>query len=224
MSQFRNPKESNPLKHIQDLTILPDIKPNIEMEVQPKVDILIEEKPISAEDVYGAGIKKDIAESNAPEIPVPRQSGIGTGRRGKDKTKRKKKVMSESQLEALAKGRAKSRETRAATKIARATIMNEAKAKFEASKVIAKPAPVEKLDYDTFSKYMDQYSEKKKKKHWVNSVEPHPNKIINPRLRPTPPQSKPKPLPPQLQKWNGNITQYQIHKKLKGNNRWNYGI
>jgi len=226
MSQFRNPKESNPLKHIQDLTILPDIKPNIIMEVEPKVDIILEEKPISAEDVYGAGISKDTIESNTPEpvveISIPKKRG-----RGKDKIKRKKKIMTEVHLEALVRGRATSQANRTNTAIKKKAVVKKALENFatkNATPKIEKPIPVEKLDYNTFSKYMNQYEDSRKKKHWVRSTEPHPNKVINPRLRPTPPQSKPQVLPKQIQSWNGNIIQYQTHAKKKGNGRWNYGI
>ena len=89
------------------------------------------------------------------------------------------------------------------------------------------PAPVknEKLDYDTFSNYMDQYEEKRKKKH-STTREPHPNKIINARHRPIAPQSKPRPIPrqPKVAKWTGNIGSFAQHQKAGGNGRWNYGV
>jgi len=226
MSQFRNPKESNPLKHIQDLTILPDIKPNIVMEVEAKVDIELEEKPISPEDIYGAGISKDTIESNTPEpcvdISIPKKRG-----RGKDKIKRKKKVMTEVHLEALVRGRKTSQANRTNTANQKKKVVKEALenlATKNATPKIDKPKPAEKLDYETFSRYMNKYVETRKQKHWVKSSETHPNKVINPRLRPVPPISKPQILPKQIQSWNGNISQYQVHKKGRNNSRWQYGI
>ena len=85
------------------------------------------------------------------------------------------------------------------------------------------PAPKAntKLDYDTFSNYMDMYEEKRSKKKHSNTTQPHPNKVINSRLRPIPPTSKPRPIP-KIANWTGNASSYAQHKT--GGGRWNYGI
>ncbi len=136
-------------------------------------------------------------------------------KRGKDKKKRKKKVLTQSQLDGLAKGRAKSIETRRKKR--------EEKLDKKANRrvaTMAAPVPNTKLDYDTFSSYMDMYEEKRKKKH-SNTKEPHPNKVINTRMRPMPPPSKPRPQQ-RIANWTGAASTYAQHKT--GGGRWNYGI
>ena len=93
------------------------------------------------------------------------------GKRGKDKAKRKQKVMSQAQLDALARGRAKSlakrKEKSAAKKQPVKQVIKEMKPKKSKPvniPVMPKPTPHTKLDYDTFSSYMTQYDEARKKK------------------------------------------------------------
>tara|TARA_R110000803_G_scaffold73109_4_gene136873 strand:- start:2411 stop:3103 length:693 start_codon:yes stop_codon:yes gene_type:complete len=230
MSQNRLPEISDPLKHITDLSIRPDIKPeeNVQMEIETIVNVVPEQK-VDSKSVFGKefpkkteedGITKDEMVNDGPELPAsPKAVKRGQGKRGKDKKKRAKKVMTESQLAALAAGRKRSLEKR------------QAKAKAKSNPIpiptptIAKPRPAEKLDYSTFSNYMDMYEETKKKKNYSKNSEPHPNKIINERHRPAPPRSQPRiaPKPKKALKWTGNITAYQTHKKSV-NSRWNYGI
>tara|TARA_R100001369_G_scaffold90844_3_gene130574 strand:- start:361 stop:1053 length:693 start_codon:yes stop_codon:yes gene_type:complete len=230
MSKTRLPTISDPLKHIKDLTIHQNIKPpeNITMEVEQITPVVVEE-PVNSKAVFGRtiekpGIVKDEISSTVPDIMA--EEPRGQGKRGKDKAKRKKKVMSEKQLSALAKGRANSLAKRQAKKAQKLAPIKEV------VPAMPKPAPAEKLDYSTFSNYMDMYEEKKKKKHY-SSTQPHPNKIINEIHRPTPPRSKPqviprtKPVPipraPALMNWNGNINNFRTNKQV-GKSRWNYGI
>ncbi len=224
MSQNRLPEIKDPLAQIANLAINPQIIPeqNVKMEIKNVVEEIPIE-PVTSKSVFGKefkkdeapGVKEDVMVNESVELPM---EPTGQGKRGKDKKKRKKKVMSEKQLAALAEGRKRSLEKRQA----------KAKAKKETkSKPIPempKPKPAEKLDYNTFSTYMNMYEDSKKKKY-STSTEPHPNKVINERHRPTPPRSKPRPIPkaPQVMNWNGNISAYQTHKKGKST-RWNYGI
>tara|TARA_R110000765_G_scaffold326549_1_gene417834 strand:+ start:288 stop:950 length:663 start_codon:yes stop_codon:yes gene_type:complete len=220
MSQMRLPKVTNPLADIQNLAIIKDIKPteNIKMEMETIVNVVPEE-PVSSKDVFG--VKKDKPEY--AEEPVKVEEVTGQGKRGKDKKKRKKKVMSEKQLAALAAGRIKSLEKR------RAKSKKAAAPTPEPVPEIEKPVKAEKLDYNTFSNYMNMYEETKKKKNYSKNSEPHPNKVINERHRPQPPQSAPRIIPkpkpaPSMMRWNGNISAFTSHKKTSKSNRWNYGI
>jgi hypothetical protein len=224
MSQNRLPEIKDPLAQIANLAINPMIKPedpNIKMEIKNVVEE-IHEEPVNSEMVFGKkppGVSKD--EMVNESLPVPEESNAikkGQGKRGKDKKKRKKKVMSEAQLASLAKGRAASLAKRQAKAQSRTTPVSAP------IPIIAPPQKAQALDYSTFSNYMDMYEEKKKKKY-STSTQPHPNKVINERHRPTPPRSKPRPQPkqPSLMNWNGNISAYQSHKKT-GKSRWNYGI
>jgi len=223
MSQTRLPTISDPLAQIANLAINPTIKeePNVKLEIKNVIEVKPPE-PVTSKTVFGKELKKgvkadEIVIDEAIELPL---ETAGQGKRGKDKKKRKKKVMSEAQLAALAKGRAKSLEKR------------QAKAKSKKNPTVTqppempKPTPAEKLDYSTFSNYMNMYEDSKRKKH-STSTQPHPNKVINERHRPTPPRSKPQPIPqpkaPEMMRWNGNVSAYASHKRSK-QSRWNYGI
>lgn len=201
MSQIRLPKNADPVGDLCKLNIVPEIIPEVENIVHEVVERAVEPK-----DVFGKDLtKKDEIVSN---VPLPIEVQTGQGKRGKDKVKRKKKVMSQAQLDALALGRERSRAKRSAKKDGRRT------------KIIEKPVPHTKLDYETFSSYMDMYEDKKKTKH-STSRQPHPNKIINERLRPLPPTSLPKTLPKKIMKWKGTATSYQTNTKY-GGGRWNF--
>jgi hypothetical protein len=227
MSQMRLPKIKDPLGdlNLPDLSILPEI---VREEEQEEVE---EEEIVTHKDVFGEKknkkinpVKKDKIINDMPE-PITK-----VGKRGKDKAKRKKKVMSQAQLDALARGRAKSlakrKEKSAAKKQPVKQVIKEMKPKKSKPvniPVMPKPTPHTKLDYDTFSSYMTQYDEARKKKQNTSS-QPHPNKIINERHRPTPPQSLPNPLPKQKPvTWKGTSSVFAQYKKGNGG-RWNYGI
>lgn len=214
MSQNRLPTIKDPLADLA-------IKPMEEIEEQVEViQQEIQEPPVGATDVFGKEFKKkniklekkeivkDEIKDNLPNSLQTIEEEVPQKRRGKDKVKRKKKVMSQSQLDALARGRAKSLATRQA----------KAAGKTKKAEPIKMPAPEKntKLDYDTFSNYMDMYEEKRKKKH-STSKNPHPNRVINQRHRPVAPPSKPR-----VAKWTGNIGSFAQHKT--GGGRWNYGI
>jgi len=202
MSQTRLPEQRNPLEDIEDLTKQPDltIKPipeDFDNEVLPDV-----EEKITAEDVFGLNEENIKLEKNdgivedkmTDNIPTPKKQ---VGKRGKDKQPRKKRQPTKAQLLALEKGRVKSLEIRR-------------------NKIVEKmppPQPAAKLDYSTFSSYMDMYEDSRKKKH-STSKEPHPNKVIEEIHRPIPPKSKPNPVPRMLN-WTGG----QIRET-----RWNYGF
>jgi len=218
MSQNRLPEVKDPLA---DLAIKPM------EEIEEEVEIIqqeIQEPPVGANDVFGKDFKKkniklekkeikeDEIKDNLPNSLQTELKEVPQRRRGKDKVKRKKKVMSQSQLDALARGRAKSLATRQAKAAG--------KKKAEKPKMAA-PQKNTKLSYDDFSNYMDMYEEKRKKKH-STSKEPHPNKIINPRHRPLAPPSQPRQPPKRVAKWTGNIGSFAQHKT--GGGRWNYGI
>jgi len=206
MSQTRLPEQRNPLEDIENLTVEPDltIKPipeDFDNEVLPNV-----EEKITAEDVFGLqqeniklekedGIVEDKMTDN---IPVPKKQ---IGKRGKDKQPRKKRQPTKSQLLALEKGRAKSLEIRRNKKVQKT--------------VMPPPEPAAKLDYSTFSNYMDMYEESRKKKH-STSKEPHPNKVIEEIHRPIPPKSKPNPVA-RMMNWTGGQSKFR-------ETRWNYGF
>ena len=222
MSQNRLPEIKDPLAQIANLAINPQIIPeeHVKMEIKNVVEEIPEE-PVNSEMVFGKpGVSKDKMVNES--LPVPEEGNAvkkGQGKRGKDKKKRKKKVMSEAQLASLAKGRAAS----LAKRQAKAQAKSEPKS--APIPIIAPPVKAQALDYSTFSNYMDMYEEKKKKKY-STSTQPHPNKVINERHRPTPPRSAPRIQPkqaPSMMNWNGNISAYQSHKKT-GKSRWNYGI
>tara|TARA_R110000744_G_scaffold101612_1_gene195856 strand:+ start:867 stop:1541 length:675 start_codon:yes stop_codon:yes gene_type:complete len=224
MSKNRLPEIKDPLKEIANLAINPAIKetPNISMEVKNIVE-KVPEIAVTGDMVFGKrenppGVVEDVMVNESLDLPLETK---GQGKRGRDKKKRKKKVMTESQLAALAEGRKRSLEKRQAKAVSRKALKNSPKTPVPE---MPKPTPHQKLDYSTFSNYMDMYEDSKKKKY-STSTQPHPNKVINERHRPTPPRSLPKPIPkaPQVMKWNGNISAYQTHKKSK-NSRWNYGI
>jgi len=122
-------------------------------------------------------------------------------KRGKDKQPRKKRQPTKSQLLALEKGRAKSLEIRRNKKVQKT--------------VMPPPEPAAKLDYSTFSNYMDMYEESRKKKH-STSKEPHPNKVIEEIHRPIPPKSKPNPVA-RMMNWTGGQSKFR-------ETRWNYGF
>lgn len=225
MSQNRLPEIKDPLAEIANLAINPAIKEeNINLEIK-NVVAEIPEEPVTSAMVFGKkpppGVKEDVMVNES--IPVPEEGNAvkkGQGKRGKDKKKRKKKVMSEAQLASLAKGRAAS----LAKRQAKAQAKKEPTPQSAPIPIIPPPVKAQALDYSTFSNYMDMYEEKKKKKY-STSTQPHPNKVINERHRPTPPRSKPRPQPkqPALMNWNGNISAYSSYKKA-GKSRWNYGI
>lgn len=232
MSSHKLIKTSDPLASIKNLIIVPEIIPNQDEIIVNNVPEIPE---ATTEDIFGkdmnqkVGIKKDkMVIDMVIDNELPQKSKIG--KRGKDKKKRAKKVMTESQLAALAKGRAKSLATRSARKLAKQKAIESVT---NPVPVLAKPTPHKQLDYDTFSNYMNMYEDSKKKKYNTSS-EPHPNKVINERLRPLPPRSKPRiqqrraPTPAPVRKkavlkWNGNITNWQTTQPSK-NSRWNFGL
>lgn len=249
MSKFKNVKIQDPLGDIADLSIIPEIKLAPELIAQQNREL---EKPINEVNHRNVFYKKPKEIIKEPiiddEIPDELESNIDIeigeevkevkkrGKRGKDKNPRKKRVLSEAQKEALAKGRKKSAEVRRAKRDAKLAKKAEVKVEPKQS-IIPPPAVFKPLDYDTFCSYMDQYSQKVRKKHSV-SKQPHPNKIINPQLRPHPPKSlpnkvsKPVPVPqpqqpePIMHQWTGNyhnFTQPSTTKK-KHNSRWNFGL
>ena len=211
MSQIRLPEGKDPVGDLCNLTIVPEIVPETEMEM---VVNEVVEKAVDSATVFGKNLtKKDEIISN---VPLPVEVPTGQGKRGKDKVKRKKKVMSQAQLDALALGREKSRAKRSAKKKQKKQVMEA-------------PAPNPQMDYQTFSSYMNMYEENKKTKH-STSRQPHPNKIINERLRPLPPKSLPRQIPRQrpptpppkkVMKWQGTASSYQINKGY-GGGRWNF--
>ena len=228
MSQNRLPDLKDPLADIADLSI----KPMAELEetnrqLDEDEEMLEPKARVEAGDVFKKyktekkNIKLQTVEEtvedtldNNTELDLPEDSL--RGKRGKDKKKRKKKILTQSQLDGLAKGRAKSIATRKRNKELK-------KGKQTNRQVAPMPAPKAntKLDYDTFSNYMDMYEEKRSKKKHSKSTEPHPNKVINSRMRPMPPTSKPRPIP-KIANWTGNASSYAQHKT--GGGRWNYGI
>jgi len=207
MSQTRLPQQRNPLEDIQDLKGQPDltIKPipeDFDNEVLPEI-----EEKITAEDVFGLqeNVKLDetvdkldgiVEDKMTDNLPVPKRK---IGKRGKDKVPRKRRQPTETQLLALEQGRKKSLETRRNKKV---------------QKKLPPPQPATKLDYSTFSSYMDMYEESRKTKH-TTSKEPHPNKVIQQIHRPMPPKSKPNPV--RMLNWTGG------QSKLR-ETRWNYGF
>ena len=230
MSQNRLPVRNNPLKHITDLSI----KPMAELAPPTRDDIVIDEpkedvrkEDVRKEDVFKKYQKEkkqeqeenikletcevDVLENNT-DLDLPEDKM--RGQRGKDKQKRKKKILTKSQLDGLAKGRLKSMETRKRNKENR----KKASSHLDIPPQMEAPKKNTKLDYDTFSNYMDMYEEKRKKKH-SNTKEPHPNKAIPSRMRPTPPISQPR-----IAKWTGNASTFAQHQKPGGNGRWNYGV
>lgn len=227
MSQNRLPQVKDPLADIADLSI----KPMAELEetnrqLDDDEELLEPKSNVKAGDVFKKYKKEeqnikletieetpDVLENNT-DLDLPEDKT--RGQRGKDKKKRKKKVLTQSQLDGLAKGRAKSIATRKRNKE-----LKKGKQTIRQPSPMPAPKPNTKLDYDTFSNYMDMYEEKRSKKKHSNTKEPHPNKIINTRMRPMPPQSKPRPIP-KIAKWTGNASSYATHKT--GGGRWNYGI
>jgi len=224
MSKNRLPQIKDPLKDITDLTIKPveNMQEDTNRRIDEDEEILEPQENVDKSDVFSKFKKenvkletKDIMENNT-DLDIPEDKK--RGQRGKDKAKRKKKILTASQLAGLARGREKSKATRAKNKILRAN----SKVKYNQVKEMPAPVKNEKLDYDTFSNYMDQYEEKRKKKH-STTRQPHPNKIINPRHRPVAPTSLPRPIPKRVAKWTGNIGSFAQHTKSK-KGRWNYGI
>lgn len=222
MSQNRLPDVKDPLADIADLAIKPmDELEETNRQLDEDEELLEPKEKVGAGDVFKKYARtknniiletKDELENNT-DLSLPEDSL--RGKRGKDKKKRKKKVLTQSQLDGLAKGRAKSIETRRKKKEAK-------KGKQTTVAPMAAPVPNTKLDYDTFSSYMDMYEEKRKKKHSATK-EPHPNKVINTRMRPMPPPSKPRPVPQKrIANWTGHASTYAQHKT--GGGRWNYGI
>mgnify|MGYP003631571854 FL=1 len=216
MSQIRLPEGKDPVGDLCNLTIVPEIVPeHVEMVVNQVI-----EKAVDSNAVFGKNLtKKDEIINN---VPLPVEAPTGQGKRGKDKVKRKKKVMSQAQLDALALGREKSRAKRSAKKEKKKQVMD-------------KPAPNPQMDYQTFSNYMNMYEDNKKTKH-STSKQPHPNRIINERLRPLPPKSLPRdrrvmrqesvvpkaePPPKRVMKWQGTAASYQSNKRY-GGGRWNF--
>tara|TARA_R110000765_G_scaffold1462_2_gene3704 strand:+ start:2063 stop:2743 length:681 start_codon:yes stop_codon:yes gene_type:complete len=226
MSKNRLPKIRDPLADITNLSINPNIIPDKEIDLPTIVNVEPEE-PVSSKSVFGKlpkkekdGISLDIIVNEGPELPVEPIQKKTVGERGRDKKLRKKRIVTAGQLEALARGRANSLAKRKANKERKEKLKTEKKI----IPVIAKPTPAQQLDYSTFSNYMDMYEEKKQKKR-STTTQPHPNKVINERHRPTPPQSAPRVVarPKKALNWTGNITAYQTHKKSHSS-RWNYGI
>jgi hypothetical protein len=226
MSQNRLPQVKDPLADITDLSI----KPMAEIEetnrqMDEDEEILPPKEEVRPKDVFKKYQKQNIKLETIEETPDKLENNTDLdipedklrGQRGKDKKKRKKKILTKSQLEGLAKGRAKSIETRKRNKEAR---KKKAVSHLDNTPKMEAPKSNTKLDYDTFSNYMDLYAEKRKKKH-SNTKEPHPNKAIPSRMRPTPPTSKPRPIP-RVAKWTGNASTFATHKT--GGGRWNYGI
>lgn len=232
MSQNRLPEVKDPLADIADLAI----KPMEELEeegtnrqIDDDEELLEPKEKVGPGDVFKKYADKEkkqnikletkdkIQDNIEADLSLPEDSM--RGKRGKDKKKRKKKVLTQSQLDGLAKGRAKSIETRRRKKEER----QKGKKANRQPEPMPAPVPNTKLDYETFSSYMDMYEEKRKKKH-SNTKEPHPNKVINSRMRPMPPQSKPRPIPQQkrVANWTGSISSFAQHKS--GGGRWNYGI
>jgi hypothetical protein len=233
MSQNKLPTVKDPLADIHNLTIVPEIIPERTDECDYLSDDVEEE--ITAKQIFGKKnemknvkikqepkpdkIKDNLPQSLQTEEEKELKEPKKRGKRGKDKKKRAKKVMSESQLIALKKGREKSLKKRQAkAKVKKPT------APIDIPKMHS-PKKAEKLDYDTFSNYMDMYEETRSKKRHSNSKQPHPNKIIAERNRPMPPRSKPNVLPKAKKafNWIGKNTSYAQHK-VSTKSRWNYGI
>ena len=227
MSQNRLPERKDPLADIANLSI----KPMEELEVSNRAidedeELLDPKEDVRPGDVFKKykkepkNIKLETIEEspdkleNNTELDIPEDKM--RGQRGKDKKKRKKKVLTQSQLDGLAKGRLKSMETRRKNKEARKQA-KKANGHLGTTPRMEAPKKNTKLDYDTFSNYMDMYEEKRKKKH-SNTKEPHPNKAIPTRMRPIPPTSKPR----RIANWTGNASTFATHKT--GGGRWNYGI
>jgi hypothetical protein len=251
MSKFKNAKIQDPLGDINDLSIIPEIKIAPEQIAQQNNEIPI--NPINSVTHRNVFYKKPkdkeivndiIIDEEDEEIPdeIEITDRIEEevkevkkrGKRGKDKIPRKKRILSDAQKEALAKGRKKSAEVRRAKRDARLALTTEVKKPIP---VIPPPQQFKPLDYNTFCSYMDQYSQKVRKKH-SESKQPHPNKKINPQLRPHPPKSKPNriskpvqiPQPqqpePQMHNWVGSYHDFTqpIPRKKKQNARWNFGL
>ena len=233
MSQNRLPKYKDPLADIADLSI----KPMAELEetnrnIDEDEEMLEPKEDVSAKDVFKKyqkektppkNVKMEVVEDtleNNTDLDIPEDKM--RGQRGKDKKKRKKKVLTQSQLDGLAKGRLKSMETRKRNKEARAS-KKKTNSHLDNTPQMEAPKKNTKLDYDTFSNYMDMYEEKRKKKH-SNTKEPHPNKAIPNRMRPIPPTSQPRRIPraKKVANWTGHASTFATHKT--GGGRWNYGI
>ena len=133
------------------------------------------------------------------------------GERGKDKKKRKKRVMTPAALEKLKIAREKSLATRRAKAAAKKKAKEDARATAALEKRRAR-APKENVklevikeetqfkmddipkqkpanvfdDFDKFCSFMDRYDERRKKKH-STSRQPHPNQKIPERHRPRAP-------------------------------------
>ena len=239
MSQMRLPKIKDPLGdlNLPDLSIIPEI-------ILEEEEISEEDEPISSKDVFGNKFGEKIKQKN---VKITKKDEIRNdmpeeikkvGKRGKDKAKRKKKVMSEAQLAALAIGRAKSlakRKSKSKAKtVAKEEAVRQVNRDFDEPKAPKKtlpmpiptmplPIPHTKLDYDTFSSYMTKYEEKRKVKKNISN-QPHPNKVINQIHRPQPSTSFPNPLPKQKPvTWKGTASVFAQYKK-GGNSRWQYGI
>ena len=119
MSQNRLPDVKDPLADIADLAIKPmDELEETNRQLDEDEELLEPKEKVGAGDVFKKYARtknniiletKDELENNT-DLSLPEDSL--RGKRGKDKKKRKKKVLTQSQLDGLAKGRAKSIETR----------------------------------------------------------------------------------------------------------------
>lgn len=229
MSQNRLPDVKDPLADITDLSI----KPMEELEgtnrqMDEDEELLEPKEDVTAKDVFKKYQRKpqNIKLETIEEKPDKLENNTGLdlpedkmrGQRGKDKKKRKKKVLTQSQLDGLAKGRAKSIATRKRNKEAKLERRTKAVSHLDNTPKMEAPRKNTKLDYDTFSNYMDMYEEKRSKKKHSNTKEPHPNKAIPTRMRPIPPTSQPR----RIANWTGSVNTFAQHKT--GGGRWNYGI
>ena len=243
MSNYKTAKVEDPLGDLNDLSILPEIPISQPIQINNEPP----KEPVQHKNIFYKKPKAKIEEEVVniiidDEVPDELQSNINLeipeekpekkkrGKRGKDTKPRKKRILSEAQKEALAKGRIKSAEVRRAKRDAKLALKSEKKEKVIPAQ-IAPPEKFKPLDYNTFCSYMDQYSQKIKKKHSI-SKQPHPNKIINHQLRPQPPKSKPniikqvipQPRPePEVTQWTGSYHNFTDSRVTK-NNRWDFGL
>jgi hypothetical protein len=234
MSNFKVAEKIDPLGDLNDLSILPEIpmsKPNVELviEKETKHDNVFYKKPQIKDIVIDDEIPDEL-ESNIEDIKIKEEEPEKKkrGKRGKDTKPRKKRILSDAQKEALAKGRIKSAEVRRAKRDAKLESKKSKPVNIPEQK-IAPPERFKPLDYNTFCSYMDQYSEKVKKKHSI-SKQPHPNKIINHQLRPQPPKSKPNIIKqpiikePEINQWTGSYHNFTQNRNTSQNNRWDFGL
>lgn len=174
----------------------------IHANMKGQVNEMFVTKKKAKKEVVLEGITEDVEE--AYEVPPPVKI---RGERGKDKVKRKKRVMTQAALDGLKRAREKSLATRKANKAKKLAEKEAKRVAVAESKVAARTPQNVKMevrhkqveiikkadtpanvfnDFDKFCSFMDRYDERKKKNHSTDK-KPHPNQKIPERQRPRPP-------------------------------------